>query len=58
MIQTCSGITRSRVLSEEFYAQGLQKFIYLHLLTGCFMKISLQSSEQNLVKLVQLCSHN
>ena len=26
----------------------LQKFSYLHLLTGCFMKISLQSSEQNL----------
>ena len=28
-------------------AQRLHKLIYLHLLTGCFMKISLQSSEQN-----------
>ena len=42
----CSGITRSIVLSGEFYAQRLQTLIYLHLFTDCFMKISLQSSEQ------------
>ena len=30
------------------YPQRLQKLIYLHLLTGGFMKNSLQSSEQNL----------
>ena len=44
MIQICSGITSGRVLNGELYAQRLQ---YLHLLTGCFMKISLQSLEQN-----------
>ena len=49
MIQICSGITSGRVLNGEFYAQILQKLIYLHLLTGCFMKISLQSSGQNVV---------
>ena len=31
---------------EELYAQRLQKFIYLHLFTDCFMNISNQSSEQ------------
>ena len=46
MIQICSGITSGRVLIGEFYAQRLQKLIYLHLLAGCFMKISLQLSEQ------------
>ena len=49
MIQVCSGITSGRVFNGELYAQILQKLIYLHLLTGCFMKISLQSSKQNLV---------
>ena len=29
MIQICSGITRGRVLHGEFYAQILQKLIYL-----------------------------
>ena len=47
MIQICSGITSGRVLNGELYAQRLQNIIYLHLLTGCFVKISLQSSEQN-----------
>ena len=42
MIQICSGITSGRVLNREFYAQRLQKLIHLHLLTGCFMKISLR----------------
>ena len=46
IIQRCSGITRGRVLNGELYAQRLQKLIYLHLFTDCFMKISLQSSEQ------------
>ena len=36
---------RGRVLNEELYAQKFQKVIYLHLFTGCFMKISLQSYE-------------
>ena len=49
MIQVCSGITSGRVLNGELYAQILHKLIYLYLLTGCFMKISLQSSKQNLV---------
>ena len=48
MIQICSEITSGRVLNGELYAQRLQKSIYRHLLTGCFMKISLQSSEHNL----------
>ena len=48
-IQVCSGIASGRVLNGELYAQILQRLIYLHLLTGCFMKISLQSSKQNLV---------
>ena len=47
MIQICSGITSGRVLNGELYAQRLQRLFYLHLLTGCFMKISLQSSELN-----------
>ena len=46
IIQICYGITRGRVLNGELYAQRLQKLIYLHLFTDCFMKISLQTSEQ------------
>ena len=34
-----------------FTKQRLQKLIYLHLLTSCFMKISLQSSELNVIYL-------
>ena len=41
-----SGITHSRVLNGELYAQIFQKLIYLHLFTDCFMKISSQLSEQ------------
>ena len=51
MIQICSGITSGRVLNGELYAQRLHKLIYLPLLTGCFMKISLQSSERDAVGL-------
>ena len=46
IIQLCSGITHGRLLNGELYAQRFQKLIYLHLCTDCFMKISLQSSEQ------------
>ena len=46
IIQIYSGITCSRVLNGELYAQILQKLIYLYLFTDCFMKVSLQSSEQ------------
>ena len=42
----CSGITCGSMLNGEVYAQRFQKLIYLHLLTDCFMKISLQSPEQ------------
>ena len=42
-----SGITSGSVLNGELYAQRSQKLMYLHLLTDCFMKISLYSSEQN-----------
>ena len=52
MIQICSGITSGRVFSGELYAQRLQKLIYLYLLTGCLMKISLQYLEQNVVYFV------
>ena len=38
----------------HLYTQKLQKLIYLHLHTGCFMKISLHSSEQNLVEIQPL----
>ena len=38
--QISSGITRGRVLNGELYAHRLQKLIYLHLSTDCFMKIS------------------
>ena len=50
-----SGITSGRVLNLTsrifvhiymYIYTNLQKLIYLHLLTDCFMKISLQSSEQ------------
>ena len=49
-IQIFSGISRGRVLNGELYAQRLQKLIYLHLSTGCFMKISLSGCrlERNL----------
>ena len=43
VIQICSGITRGKVLNGELYAQTLQKLIYLHLPTDCFMKTSLHS---------------
>ena len=58
IIQLCSGITHGRVFIAELYAQRLQKLIYLHLLTDCFMKISLPSSEQTyrLYVLGYLCS--
>ena len=39
--QTCSGITRGIMLNGELYAQRLQKLLYLHLFTDCFLKISL-----------------
>ena len=42
--QICCGITYGRVLNGELYAPRLQKLIYLHLSTDCFMKISLQST--------------
>ena len=45
-IHICAGITLGRVPTRDLYAQQLQKLIYLHLCTDCFMKISLQSSEQ------------
>ena len=44
IIQICSGITCGRVFNGELYAQKLQKLIYLHLSSDCFMKISLHSS--------------
>ena len=37
---------------QHISTQRLQKFIYLHLLTGCFMKISLQSSELNGISII------
>ena len=43
-----SGIASGRVLNGELYAQILQKLIYLHLLTGCFMKLSLQLIKANI----------
>ena len=49
MIQICSVITSGRMFNGELYAQRLQKLIYLHLPTGCFMKISLPSSEQKCI---------
>ena len=60
MTQLCSGITCGRVLNGELYAQRSQKLIDLHLFTGSFMKIPLQSSEQiqfwNLIKMIWLYS--
>ena len=56
VIQICSGITCGTVLNGELYAQRLQKLIYLHLSTDCFMKISLHSAgpseERNLYETV------
>ena len=49
MFQICSGITSGRVLNGELYAKRLQQLIYLHLLAGCFMNISLQFSELNVM---------
>ena len=37
IIQLCSGITCGRVLNGELCAQRLQKLIYLHLFTDCFV---------------------
>ena len=44
-IPVCSGITRGRVINGELYAKRLQKLIYLHLFTDCFMKIYLQVAD-------------
>ena len=52
IVLICSGITRCRVLNVELYAQRLQKLIYLHLFTDCFMKISIQSMGQSCSKLM------
>ena len=40
IFQICSGITRGRVLNGELYARTLQKLIYLHLPTACFIDFS------------------
>ena len=37
IVQISSGIARDRVLYGKLYAQRLQKLIYLHLVTDCFM---------------------
>ena len=37
---------RGRVLNGELYAPRFQKLINVHVITDCFVKISLQSSEQ------------
>ena len=37
------------MLNENLYAQRLQKLIYLHLPTDCFMKISLHSTGEEIV---------
>ena len=47
-----AGITRGRMLSGELYAQIFQKLVYLHLIRGCFMKTSPQSSEQTQLSIV------
>ena len=39
LMQICCGITCGRVLNGELYAQRLQKLIYLHLFTDCFIII-------------------
>ena len=38
--------SESTAAKDNFNVKRLQKLSYLHLLTGCFMKISLQTSEQ------------
>ena len=38
----------------ELYTQCFQKLIYLRLFTDCFVKISLQSSEQTNVFVLQI----
>ena len=52
-IQICSGITSGRVLNGMLYAQRLHKLIYGHLLTSCFMKISLQLSERHFALVIE-----
>ena len=47
IIQIYSGIARVRGLNGEFYAQKLQKLIYMYVFTNHFMKISLQSMHAN-----------
>ena len=52
IIQICSGITRGRELSGELYAQSLQKLIYLHLSTDCYLQST--GLEGNLYEIVFL----
>ena len=45
VIRGAAGTAKSVVHNNlQIHVQRLQKLIYLHLLTGCFMKISLESS--------------
>ena len=46
MVQSCSGVIRGEVFIGELYTQRFKNLIYLHSGTDCFMKISLQPSEQ------------
>ena len=46
VIQICSGIS-GRVLNEKFYAQRLQKLIYLHLFHEDFSSIVKANFSQN-----------
>ena len=53
IFQIYSVITSGRVLIGELHVQRLHELIYLYLFTDCFLKISLQSSEQ-LLKIVMM----
>ena len=52
IIQLCSRFTSGRVFNGELNEQRLQKLLYLHLFTDCFMQIALHSSEQNTLLLI------
>ena len=59
IIQMCSEIIWGRVLNGEHYAQKLQKLIYLHLFTDCFMNfIYMYLFNRTLLKVDQCYSFN
>ena len=50
VVQICYKITCGRVFNGKIYAQRLQKLIYLHLSTDCFISLHQRESRSRQLK--------